>query len=276
MIALPPSNGATNETVTCAFPATAVGCAGGSGTPFGSAAADAADAALVPLTFVAVTVHVYDFPFDSPPTTMGEPAPDPAPATPAFDDTHAALYPVIALPPSNGATNVTVTCAFPATTVGGAGASGARFGMTATDGDDAAPVPLAFVAATVHVYDFPFVNPPTTVGDAASEAEPVVPPFDDTHATWYPVIALPPSAGGTNDTVTCAFPATTVGCGGALGSVLGIAIADAADAAPVPFAFVAATVHVYDFPFVRPPITVGDAGSATEPGAPPFDDTHAT
>jgi hypothetical protein len=90
------------------------------------------------------------------------------------------------------------------------------------------------------------------------------------------VIALPPSAGATNDTVTCAFPATTVGCAGVSGTALGTATADAGDAAPVPFAFVADTVHVYDFPFVKLPTTVGDAASAAEPGAPPFDEAHAT
>ncbi len=91
MIALPPSNGATNDTVTCAFPATTVGCTGASGTPFGITATEAGDAAPVPFAFVAVTVHVYDFPFVRPPTTIGEPAPGPPPATPPFDDTHAAL-----------------------------------------------------------------------------------------------------------------------------------------------------------------------------------------
>jgi hypothetical protein len=35
----------------------------------------------------------------------------------------------------------------------------------------------------VQVYDFPFVRPLTTVGDAVSDAEPGTPPFDDTHAT---------------------------------------------------------------------------------------------
>ena len=183
---------------------------------------------------------------------------------------------MIALPPSAGGTNDTVTCAFPAATVGCGGALGTVLGTTAADAGDAAPVPFAFVADTVHVYDFPFVNPPTTVGDAVSEAEPGVPPLDDEHTSPKPVIALPPSVGGTNDTVTCAFPATTVGAAGALGTVLGIATVDAGDAAPVPFAFVAATVHVYDFPFVREPTTVGDARSDTAPGAPPFDDTHPT
>ena len=90
------------------------------------------------------------------------------------------------------------------------------------------------------------------------------------------MIGLPPSNGATNDTVTWPFPAPTTGAAGALGTVLGTATADAGDAAPVPFAFVAATVQVYDFPFVNRPTTVGDARSATEPAAPPFDDTHAT
>ncbi len=90
------------------------------------------------------------------------------------------------------------------------------------------------------------------------------------------MIALPPSNGATNDTVTCAFPATTAGCTGASGTALGTATADADDVAPVPIAFVAVTVHVYDFPFVRPPTTVGEAVSVAEPGLPPFDDAHAT
>ena len=90
------------------------------------------------------------------------------------------------------------------------------------------------------------------------------------------MIALPPSAGATNDTVTCAFPATTVGAAGASGTALGTTTAEADDATPVPLAFVAATVQVYDFPFVRPATTVGDATSVTEPGAPPFDEAQAT
>ena len=88
---------------------------------------------------------------------------------------------MIVLPPSNGATNETVTCAFPATTVGAAGGSGTRFGTAATEAGDAAPGPFAFVAVTVHVYDFPIVRLPTTIGDAAPEAEPGAPEFDDTH-----------------------------------------------------------------------------------------------
>jgi hypothetical protein len=164
----------------------------------------------------------------------------------------------------------------PALTVGCAGALGTVLGVTAADAGDAGPVPFTFVALTVHVYDFPFVSPPTTVGDAVSAAEPGVPPFDDVHTNPKPVIGLPPSAGGTNDTVTCAFPAVSVGAAGALGIVLGMTVADAGDAGPAPLAFAAVTVHVYDFPFVSAPTAIGDAVSEAAPATPPFDDTHET
>jgi len=72
----------------------------------------------------------------------------------------------------------------------------------------------------------------------------------------------------------CAFPGTTDGAAGAEGTVLGIATADAAEAGPSPFAFVALTVQVYDFPFVRPVTASGDAAPVTEPAVPPFDDTQ--
>jgi hypothetical protein len=86
---------------------------------------------------------------------------------------------VIALPPSFGAAKLTEICAFPETTVGWAGGAGTVLGTTAAEAGDAAPVPFAFVALTVHVYDFPFVSPVTTSGGVASLAEPGVPPFDE-------------------------------------------------------------------------------------------------
>ena len=46
-------------------------------------------------------------------------------------------------------------CALPGVTAGCAGASGTRFGITTADAGDAGPSPFAFVAVTVHVYDFP-------------------------------------------------------------------------------------------------------------------------
>jgi hypothetical protein len=87
---------------------------------------------------------------------------------------------VIVLPPSFGAVKLTEICAFPGVTPGWAGADGTVLGITTVDAGDAGPAPFTFVAVTVHVYDFPFVSPATTVGEAVSFAEPAVPPFDDT------------------------------------------------------------------------------------------------
>jgi hypothetical protein len=75
--------------------------------------------------------------------------------------------------------NVTEICALPGVTPGGAGADGTVLGMTTADAGDVGLVPLAFVALTVQVYDFPFDNPPTAIGEAAPFAEPGMPPFDD-------------------------------------------------------------------------------------------------
>ena len=89
-MARPPLNGAPNETVSCPFPTTTVGFAGAVGTVLGIVAFDAGDDPLGPFTFVAVTVHVYDFPFDRPSTTICESTSKAAPATPPFDDVHTA------------------------------------------------------------------------------------------------------------------------------------------------------------------------------------------
>ena len=88
------------------------------------------------------------------------------------------------------------------------------------------------------------------------------------------MIALPPLFGAANETLICAFPGAATGCAGADGIVLGITAADAAEVGPAPFAFVAATVHVYDFPFVSEPTTIGVAAPEAEPAVPLFDDTQ--
>jgi hypothetical protein len=60
------------------------------------------------------------------------------------------------------------------------------------------------------------------------------------------VIALPPSEGATHDTTADPSPAVAVTFVGAPGAVApaGVTEFDAADAGPVPTAFVAATVNV--------------------------------
>ncbi|MDQ1477075.1 MAG: hypothetical protein QOE62_2304 [Actinomycetota bacterium] len=121
------------------------------------------------------------------------------------------MKPVIGRPPLNGALNDTVTCPFPASTPGLAGAEGTALGTTAADAGDAGPGPFVFFAETWHVYDFPFERPTTVIGDPAPATDPGTPPFDDTHDTAKPVSALPPSNGAANDTVIRALPATDVG-----------------------------------------------------------------
>jgi len=73
---------------------------------------------------------------------------------------------VIADPPSlTGAPHATDACASPAVAVTFAGAPGTvadADGVTAFDATDDGPVPTAFAADTVNVYDVPFVSPGTT------------------------------------------------------------------------------------------------------------------
>ncbi len=62
------------------------------------------------------------------------------------------VYLVIVLPPLFvGAVQLTVAVVLPAVAVTAVGAPGSAFGVTALDGDEAGPVPLAFVADTVNV-----------------------------------------------------------------------------------------------------------------------------
>jgi hypothetical protein len=74
---------------------------------------------------------------------------------------------VIGEPPSDaGAVHVTVTWALPAvpdTPVGAPGApGGGGSGVTALDAADWAPVPTAFFAATLNVYEVPLASPVMT------------------------------------------------------------------------------------------------------------------
>ena len=53
-------------------------------------------------------------------------------------------------------------------------------------------------------------------------------------------------------------PATTVSDVGASGAAAGVADAEAAEVLDAPIAFTAATVNVYEPPFVSPEIVAGD------------------
>ena len=73
-------------------------------------------------------------------------------------------------------------------------------------------------------------------------------------------MAEPPfDAGAVKATLACALPPVAVPMVGAPGTVDGVTLFDAADAAPWPFALVARTVNVYAVPLVRPVTVIGDA-----------------
>ena len=84
---------------------------------------------------------------------------------------------MIALPPLLlGAVKLTVACALPRVAVTPVGAPGTVAGVTALDGDEAAPAPTALLAVTVKVYAVPFARPVITCGMAVLPALLSTPP----------------------------------------------------------------------------------------------------
>jgi hypothetical protein len=65
-----------------------------------------------------------------------------------------------------GAIHVTVAELLPRTAVTDVGAPGNVAGITDVDETESAPVPTAFTAATLNVYDVPFVRPVTSCDTA--------------------------------------------------------------------------------------------------------------
>jgi hypothetical protein len=91
-MALPPSAGATNATEICPLPGVVTGWAGASGMVAGTTVAfDAGDSAESPMTLVAWTVHVYDLPFVSDCTEIGELVPELVPVAPPSLDVQVAV-----------------------------------------------------------------------------------------------------------------------------------------------------------------------------------------
>jgi hypothetical protein len=115
---------------------------------------DGADAGDIAVLFFAVTTKVYFVPFFRPVTVALWL--DAAAATETFPGVEVTVYEAIALEPLlDGALHVTVADASPAvafTAVGAVGAADvAAPGVTALDGEDAAPVAVALFAVTVKV-----------------------------------------------------------------------------------------------------------------------------
>ncbi len=89
------------------------------------------------------------------------------------------------------------------------------------------------------------------------------------------MIAAPPFvAGAVNVTEAAPLPGVAVPMVGVPGTVDGMTVFDAADAGPVPIAFVAVTLQVYVLPFVNDATTIGLEAPEAEPAMPPFDDVQ--
>jgi hypothetical protein len=148
-----------------------------------------------------------------------EPACETEPVIPPGLDV--AVYDVIAVPPLlAGAVYVTVADVLVATVAAPiVGAPGTVQVVIEFDAELAALVPIAFVAVTVKVYEFPEVKPLTVIGDI--EPVPVKPPLLD--VTVYPVIAEPPLSAGAEKVILAEVPLVTVAVPivGAPGTVLG-------------------------------------------------------
>ena len=156
-MALPPSlAGSVQSTITSVpgppgwLAVTPVGAPGTVAGVDGVTELEGADGPLVPTAFVAVTVKVYEVPFVRPLTV--QPVPAVEQVKPPGDEV--AVYPVMGLPPSLPADQLTFAVVSPAvalTEVGAPGAVAGVPGMTAFEGPDGSPVPTAFVAVTVNV-----------------------------------------------------------------------------------------------------------------------------
>jgi hypothetical protein len=121
-------------------------------------------------------------------------------------------------------------------------------GVTELDEDEGGPNPAAFWARTTNVYATPLVSPVTEAEAVLALA--VTPPGLD--VTTYAVIALPLLEALFQLTAACAFPADAVTPVGAPGSPKGTTAFEAALFGPLPTAFEAYRLKVYEVPFVRP------------------------
>jgi hypothetical protein len=134
------------------------------GTSVGITPELGAEALLVPIALVAVTVNVYVVPFVNP-VRIARKGPD-VHVTGAVLGLDVIVYPVIGYIPSfAGADHVTEAEASKAKALTFVGTPGTVGDITHVTGDDAAlagPVPAVFVAVTLKVYDVPFVSPVTT------------------------------------------------------------------------------------------------------------------
>jgi hypothetical protein len=164
-----------------------------------------------------------------------------------LDDVQFAEYPVMLLPPSDaGSAKLTVISeskALADTLRGALGTDVAATGVVAFDSADGGPVPLIFVAVTVHVYVVPFesgieIGEPRSVFVTNAELS-----LTEVHVTVYFVIVLPPFGAAAKVILAVPSPATPTGVPGAPGAPFGTTGADV-DEGVSPSLLDAIAVHV--------------------------------
>ena len=145
-------------------------------------------------------------------------------------------------PEASGAFQVMRAAAFPPCALRPVGESGAERGrMTGGDASDRGPVPTAFVATTLKVYDVAPLRPSTTQENLALEQ--LWPP--GWALTSYVAIGLPPSeAGGSQVIVALPLAATPRTESGAVGASAMVTTLEATDKGLDPMVLLAVTRKV--------------------------------
>lgn len=213
------------------------------------------EAAPEPTAFLANAVHVYSVPFVKPVKVTGGPS---GISTVFVCDALAQVAepPVIAEPPSLGAVKFRVIEPSPAVAVRFVIAEGTVAGV-AFAAVDAGPAPSEFVARTTQLYSIPFVKPDTTIGLEAPDADTADPDEVGVQMAVKLVMVAPPLLdGAVNATEIDPLPRVSTSAVGAPGTVAvdppppelpppdACGVPDAAaEAGPLPTAFLATTVH---------------------------------
>lgn len=213
-------------------------------------------------------MNVYIEPFERP-STVHEVSDVTQVNPPEFEVT---VYEVISAPPSEtGSDQDTVTEPLATALISTSdGADGTVDGTIGADTSEAAPSPDAFTAATVKLYEEPFVRRTTEQGDTALShtTSPAA-----LRTTNFEIAAPPVFDGAVQDTTDWAFaaPVATTEMG-APGTVEGTTEADAEEAEPVPDTFVAVTANEYDVPLASP-FTVQEVNAVVHVNRPGFEVT---
>lgn len=125
--------------------------------------------------------------------------------------------------------------------------------MALSESSDAGDVPMLLVARTEQVYVLPVVRLATSRGLPDPDALRVVPPSVEEHVTVKEVIGLPLAAPGVKATDRRFGDGTVTDViAGRPGTAAGVTASESTEDEPIPAAFEARTVKVYEVPLASP------------------------